>query len=172
MAITLELYLEHQIVRGSYKSSMDGSNFRPVDLLNYVTGDVIELTDAWSASLHVQAPPVWADVARVKRDRVYLVIPQDIGALPPRQVRVTFVEKRPLRAVLGLGPYAVTGTTYIPKDRDGVLGDLEHDPTGRYFVPATQAQVRSQYHPKWRVDADVLLFNHGALSYVHWPSPD
>jgi len=170
VSITLELYLEHQIIRGSYKSTMDGSNFRAVDLLNYVTGDVIELTDAWSASLHVQAPPVWADVARVKRDSVYLAIPQDVGPLPPRQLRVAFVEKLPVQAVLGLGPFAITGTVYVPKDREGTLGDLEHDPTGRYFVPATNAQVRSQYHPNWRVDADVLLFNHGAMSYVHRPA--
>jgi hypothetical protein len=167
VTITLELYLEHQIIRGDYQSSMGDSNFRPVDLLNYVTGDVIVLTDAWSASLHVQAPPVWVNVARVKRDQVYLVIPQNIEPLRPRELRITFVEKRPLRAVLGLGPFSITGTTYIPKDRKGDLAELEHDPTGRYFVPATQARVRSQYHPKWHVLADVLLFNHGALSYVH-----
>lgn len=167
MAIALELYLEHQILRGNFQSALDGSNFRPIDLLNYVTGDVIELLDAWSATLHVKAPPVWVDVVRVKREHVLLVIPQHTEPLPPRQLRVTFVQKRPVRAVLGLGPFSVGGTLYVPNDRGDSLSDLEHDPTGRYFVPVTNAQVRSQYHPSWMVNADILLFNHSAMSYVH-----
>ena len=165
--MTLELYLEHQILRGSFQSSMDDSKFRPIDLLNFVTGDVIELTDAWSASLHVNAPPIWADVVRAKKESVLLVVPRDLKPLPPPQHRVTVVEKRPLRAVVGLGPFAVTGTLYVPGDREGVLSDIEHDPTARYFIPITEADVRSQYHPSWVVNADVVLFNHAALSYVH-----
>lgn len=167
MAITLELYLEHQIIRGNFQSSMDDSNFRPVDLLNYVTGDVVELTDAWSASLHVEAAPVWLDVVRVKRERIFLVFAQNPKPLPPRQLRVAFVQKRPVRAVLGLGPFAVAGTMYIPSDREDTLVALEHDSTGRFFVPVTEAQVRSQYHPRWLVNADVMFFNHAAIGYIH-----
>jgi hypothetical protein len=77
------------------------------------------------------------------------------------------VEKQPIRAVVGLGPFSVAGTLYVPSDREGTIGDLEHDPTSRYFVPITEAEVRSQYHPRWRVKADLLLFNHAAMSYVH-----
>ena len=87
--------------------------------------------------------------------------------MQPRQLRVAFVEKRPVRAVLGLGPFSVGGTLYVPKDRGDSLSDLEHDPTGRYFLPITGATVRPQYHPSWLVNADVLLFNHAAMSYVH-----
>ena len=167
MAITLELYLEHQIVRGNFESSMDDSKFRPIDLLNFVTGEVIELADAWSASLHVESPPAWADVLRAKREHVFLVIPQDTRPLPPPQHRVTVVEKRPIQAVVGLGPFAVSGTLYVPSDREGTISDLEHDPTARYFIPITEAEVRSQYHPRWRVKSDLVLFNHSAMSYVH-----
>lgn len=167
MASTLELYLEHQIIRGNFKSSMDDSKYRAIDLLNFVTGDIIELTDAWSASLHVESPPIWVDVLRAKREHVFLVVPQDTKPLPSPQHRVTVVEKQPIRAVVGLGPFSVAGTLYIPRDREGTLSDLEHDPTGRYFIPITEAEVRSQYHPRWRVNADLVLFNHAAMSYVH-----
>ena len=167
VAITLELYLEHQIMRGTFQSAMDDTKFRAVDLLNFVTGDVIELTDAWSASLHVESPPNWFDVVRAQRQHVFLVVPHDLKPLPPPQHRVTVVEKQPLRAVVGLGPFSVAGTLYIPSDRQGTLSDVEHDPTGRYFIPITEAEVRSQYHPRWRVNADLLLFNRAAMTYVH-----
>ena len=167
MTTTLELYLEHEIVRGTFEGSTDGSRFRVIDQLNFVTGEVIELTDAWSASLHVESPPLWADVLRAKREHVFLVIPQDTGPLPPPKHRVTMVEKRPVRAVVGLGPFAVAGTLYVPNDREGTISDLEHDPTSRYFIPITAAEVRSKYHPRWRVDAGLVLFNHAAMRYVH-----
>jgi hypothetical protein len=167
VAITLELYLEHQIIRGSFGRFKDDSSFRPIDLLNYVTGEIIELSDAWSASLHAEAPPVWLDTVRVKRTHILMVIAQDTSPLPPRQLRITFVEKRPFRAVLGLGPFAVAGTMYLNPQEQESLAALEHDSSGRFFVPVTEAQVRSQYHKRWTVEAQVIFVNHGAIGYTH-----
>jgi hypothetical protein len=167
VAITLELYLEHQIIRGSFGRYKDDSNFRPIDLLNYVTGEIIELTDAWSASLHMEAPPVWLDTVRVKRSHILLVIAQDTTPLLPRQLRITFVEKRPFRTVLGLGPFSVAGTMYLSPHELETVATLEHDSAGRYFVPITEAQVRSQYHKRWQVEAQVMFVNHGAIGYAH-----
>ena len=167
MAITLELYLEHQIIRGSFGRYKDDSNFRPIDLLNYVTGEIIELTDAWSASLHVEAPPAWLDTVRVKRSQILLVVAQDTTPLPPRQLRITFVEKRPFRAVLGLGPFSVSGTLHLNPQEQESLAALEHDSSGRFFVPVTDATVRSQYHKRWQIAAQVMFVNHGAIGYTH-----
>jgi len=172
VAITLELYLEHQIIRGSFGRFKDDSSFRPIDLLNYVTGEIIELTDAWSASLHAEAPPVRLDTVRVKRAHILMVIAHDTAPLPPRQTRITYVEKRPFRAVLGLGPFSVAGTMHIPANEQESIATLEHDASGRFFVPITEAQVRSQYHTRWLVEAPVMFVNHAAISYTcSMPTP-
>ena len=84
VAITLELYLEHQIIRGDFKEE---PGHRPIDLLNSVAGGMIALTDAWSASLHEEAPPVWLDTVRVRRAQILMVIAQNTTPLPPRQPR-------------------------------------------------------------------------------------
>lgn len=164
LAITLELYMEHQIIRGSFK---DDPTHRPIDLLNSVAGGMIGLTDAWSASLHVEAPPVWLDVVRVKRSQILMVIAQNTSPLPPRRFRVGFVEKQPLRAVVGLGPFSVAGTMHVGSHEQASIITLEHDVTGRFFVPVTEAQVRSQYHPRWVIEADLMFVNRSAISYTY-----
>lgn len=169
MAITLELYLEHQVIRGSFK---DEPGQRPIDLLNSVAGGMIGLTDAWSASLHVEAPPVWLDAVRIRRSQILIVIAQDTAPLPPRRFRVGFVEKRPLRAVVGLGPFAVAGTMHVGSHEQASVITLEHDVSGRFFIPVTEAQVRSQYHPRWLVEADLMFINRAAIGYSYaMPNP-
>ena len=41
------------------------------------------------------------------------------------------------------------------------------DPMGRFFVPFTQARLKSQYSPRWKVDGELVLINRGAISYSH-----
>ena len=164
MAITLELYLEHQIIRGDFK---DEPGHRPIDLLNSVAGGMIALSDAWSASLHVEAPPVWLDTVRVRRSQILMVIAHNTIPLPPRRFRVGFVEKRPLRAVVGLGPFAVAGTMHVGTHEQASVITLEHDVTGRFFIPVTEAEVRSQYHPRWLINADLMFVNRAAISYSY-----
>jgi hypothetical protein len=169
VAITLELYLEHQIIRGSFK---DEPGQRPIDLLNSVAGGMIGLSDAWSASLHVEAPPVWLDAVRVRRSQILMVIAQNTTPLPPRRFRVGFVEKRPLRAVVGLGPFSVAGTMHVGSHEQASVMTLEHDVSGRFFIPVTEAQVRSQYHPRWLIEADLMFVNRAAISYSYaMPNP-
>ena len=164
MAITLELYLEHQIIRGDFK---DEPGQRPVDLLNSAAGSMIQLTDAWSISLHAEAPPARLYAVRVRRDEALLVVAHDTSPLPPRVLRVGFVEKRPMRAVIGLGPFAVEGTIHVGIREQSASTSLEHDVSGRFFIPVTQARVRSQYHPRWLIESDLVFVNRGAISYSH-----
>jgi hypothetical protein len=162
VAITLELYLEHQIIRGDFK---DEPGHRPIDLLNSVGGTMIVLSDAWSASLHAEAPPVRLDTVRVKRTQILLVVAQNTAPLPPRRFRVGFVEKRPMRAMVGLGPFSVAGTIHVGSHEQSSITTLEHDVSGRFFIPVTQAEVRSQYHPRWRIEADLMFVNRAAITF-------
>ena len=162
MAITLELYLEHQIIRGEFK---DDPGQRHIDLLNSASGGMIMLTDAWSASLDAEAPPVRLDSVRVKRTSILLVVAQNTAPLPPRRFRVGFVEKRPLHAVVGLGPFSVAGALHVATHEQSSLANVEYDASGRFFIPVTGAEVRSQYHPRWRIEAELMLVNRGAITY-------
>ena len=163
MAMTLELYLEHQIIRGEFK---DEPGQRPIDLLNSASGGMIVLTDAWSASLHAEAPPVRLHSVRVKRASILLVVAQNTAPLPPRRFRVGFVEKRPVHSVVGLGPFTVSGMLHVATHEHSSIANVEYDATGRFFIPVTGAEVRSQYHPRWRIEADLMLVNRGAIGYT------
>lgn len=164
MAITLELYLDHQIIRGDLPID-EGQ--RPIDLLNTAKGGVVQLADAWSVSLHAEAPPVHLNNVRVRRNGILVVIPRSKVQLPPRVLRSGFVEKHPLRVGIGLGPFTVTGSYYVTGHEPETLASLEHDPGGRFFVPFTQARLKSQYSPRWKVDGDLLFVNRGAISYSY-----
>jgi hypothetical protein len=164
VATTLELYLDHQIIRGDLPMD-DGQ--RPIDVLNTAKGGVIQLSDGWSVSLHAEAPPTRLGTVRVRRQNILVVIPRSKVQLPPRVMRTGFVEKRPLRAEIGLGPFAVAGSFYVTGHEPETLASLEHDPGGRFFVPFTQARLRSQYSPRWKVDSDLMFVNRGAISYSY-----
>jgi hypothetical protein len=171
MGITLELYLDHQIIRGELRVN-EGQ--RPIDVLNAVKDNIIEVTDAWSVSLHAEAPPTRLDRVRVRRPSVLVAIVRNATRMPPRSVRVAFVEKRPIQMEVGLGPYAASGTFYVSgrenvssREVESPLLGLEHDADGRFFLPFTQACLRSQYSPRWKVDADLMLVNRAAISYSY-----
>jgi hypothetical protein len=166
VAITLELYLDHQIIRGELPLE-DGQ--RPIDALNSAKGGVLQLTDAWSVSLHAEAPPVRMDAVRVRRHSVLIVVLRSAVPLPPRILRTGFVEKRPILVEVGLGPFAMSGTFHVTGHEPESLASLEHDPVGRFFVPFTQARLKSQYSPRWKVEADLMLVNRGAISYSFTP---
>jgi len=164
VATTLELYLEHQIIRGEFR---DEEGQRAIDLLNSAaSGAIIALTNAWTASLHYQAAPVRLHTVRVRRPQVFLVVPGDNAPLPPRRFRTGFSERQPLRALVGLGPFTVAGTHYIGLHEQPNVGTLEHDPTGRFFIPITDAVVRSQFNPKWTFAVPLLFANRGAIAYT------
>jgi hypothetical protein len=164
VVITLELYLDHQIIRGDLPIE-DGQ--RPIDLLNTAKGGVIQLTDAWSVSLHAEAPPTHLNTVRVRRHGIMVVIPKSKVQLPPRILRTGFVEKHPLRVEIGLGPFTVAGSCYVTGHEAETLASLEHDPGGRFFVPFTHSRLRSQYSPRWKVDGELMFVNRGAISYSY-----
>src|SRR5262245_47373080 len=110
MGITLELYLDHQIVRGDLPTE---EGLRPIDQLNSAKGGVFVLSDVWSVSLHAEAPPTRMESVRVRRHGILVVIPRSRVQLPPRILRTGFVEKHPLRVEVGLGPFSVTGSFYV-----------------------------------------------------------
>ncbi|MFN8633834.1 MAG: hypothetical protein U0893_08275 [Chloroflexota bacterium] len=164
MAVTLEMYLEHQIVRGDLRSE-EGQ--RPIDLLNGVNGGIIQLSNAWSASLHAEAPPAWLDTVRIKRNQILVMIPRTSVLLAPRIVRLGYVEKRPLHIQAAIGPYVVTGSFYVTNHEHVPLTALEQDVTGRFFVPLTDACLTSQHSTRWKVQADAMFVNRGAVSYTY-----
>lgn len=164
VAISLEMYLDHQIIRGDLRSD-EGQ--RPIDLLNGVNGGIIQLSKAWSASLHAEAPPVWLDTVRIRRHQILLMIPRTTVILPPRIVRLGYVEKRPLQIRAALGPYVVQGAFHVTNHEHVPLTCLEMDVTGRFFVPLTDASLTSQYSTRWKVDADAVFVNRAAVSYTY-----
>lgn len=164
MATTLELYLEHQIIRGDYR---DEEGQRTIDLLNSTaSGAIIVLANAWSASLHHQAPPTRLHTARVRRPSVYMIVPPSGAPLPARRFRTHFSERQPIRAIVGVGPFTVAGTHYIGVHEQVSIVTIEHDPTGRFFIPITDCVVRSQYNPKWTFEAPVVFANRNAIAFT------
>lgn len=162
MGITLELYLDHQIIRGDLATE-DG--VRPIDQLNAAKDGVIVLSDAWSVSLHAEAPPTRMESVRVRRAAILVVIPRSSVQLPPRILRTGFVEKHPLRVEVGLGPFSVVGSFHVTCHQPETLASLEHDAGGRFFLPITRARLKSQYSPRWKVDNDLMFLNRGAIHY-------
>jgi hypothetical protein len=164
MVITLELYLDHQIIRGDLPTE---EGHRPIDQLNNAKGGVIVLSDAWSVSLHAESQPVRMETVRVRRHGILVVIPRSKVQLPPRILRTGFVEKIPLRVEVGLGPFSVAGSFYVTGHESETLASLEHDAGGRFFVPFTQARLKSQYSPRWKVDGELMFVNRGAINYSY-----
>jgi hypothetical protein len=160
--ITLELYLHHQVIRGDFQSELDK---RPIDLLNAAVNSVITLSDAWSASLYAEAPPIRLGTVRVQRAQILLVIPQNPPPLPRRLFRVGFIEKRQVHAALGVGPFVLTGTAHVGAHELASIRGLENDTSGRLFIPVTQAAVRSQHALAWSLEAELLFLNRAAISY-------
>jgi hypothetical protein len=166
VAITLDLYLDHQIIRGDLPSE---AGLRPIDLVNAAMSGVLQLTDAWSVSLHAEAPPTRLDAVRVRRSSVLVIVPQGPAPLPPRIFRTGFVEKRKMQVEVGLGPFTVNGSFYVTGHEPESLTSLEHDASGRFFIPFTQACLKSQYSPRWKVESELLFVNRVAISYSFAP---
>lgn len=167
MAIILEVYLEHQVVRGSLR---DDSGQRAIDVLNSAQSQIITLADAMAASMHAQAAPIKMSLVRLRRPQILMVVPQTVEALPPRRFRVGFVEKRPLGVGVGLGPFAVTGTIHANPNEPNPIISLEHDPSGRFFIPITRARLTSLYDPRWSLDAELIFVNRAAVT-LSYPLP-
>jgi hypothetical protein len=153
VAITLEVYLEHQVIRGNLR---DDSGQRAIDVLNSAQSQIVTLSEAMAASMHAQSPPMKVGLVRIRRPQILLVVPQTVEALPPRRFRVGFVEKRPLGVGVGLGPFVVTGTIHTSPNEPNPIISLEHDPSGRFFLPITQARLASLYDPRWSLQAELI----------------
>jgi hypothetical protein len=166
VAITLEVYLTHQVIRGSLR---DDSGHRVIDILNTAQNQIVTLSDALAASMHAQAPPSKLSLVRIRRPQILLVVPQSVETLPPRRFRVGFVEKRPFNVGVGIGPFVVTGTIHTNTTEPNPITSLEHDPSGRFFLPITQARISSLYDPRWSLNAELVFLNRAAIasSYPH-----
>lgn len=161
MAITLEVYLAHQVIRGNLR---DDSGQRAIDVLNAAQSQIVTLIDAMAASMHAQAAPTKVSMVRIRRQQILFVVPQTVEPLPPRRFRVGFVEKRPLAVGVGLGPFIVTGTIHVNPTEPTPITTLEHDPSGRFFIPITQACLTSLYDPRWTLNAELMFMNRAAIS--------
>ena len=71
----------------------------------------------------------------------------------------------------GLGPFVITGTVHVNPNEQNPISSLEHDASGRFFIPVTQACLKSQYDPRWSLPADLLFINRAAISYSYLLAP-
>jgi hypothetical protein len=161
VAITLEVYLAHQVIRGNLR---DDSGQRAIDVLNAAQSQIVTLSDAMAASMHAQGPASKLAMVRIRRPQILLVVPQTVDVLPARRLRIGFVEKRPLNVSVGLGPFVVTGTIHVNPSEPTPITSLEHDPSGRFFIPITQACLTSLYDPRWSLQAELVFMNRAAIS--------
>ena len=167
MTTAIELYLRDQIIRGELRND---SGRRAIDLLNESTSSVIELHDAWSGSLHIQALPARRGTVRVRRTEVLFAIPHDTARSGPRQLRSAYVEKRPLPAEVDLGPFFLSGTMHVGA-YDKASIELSANDAGKVaFIAVTGAHVTSAYDASWSLDAGIVLVNRPAISYVCTPA--
>jgi len=167
MAITLEVYLCDHVIRGELRS--EGER-RAVDILNESALGILTLSDAWIGNSHVHAAPIKVEQIRIQRPSILFVVPHDTAPRGPRQLRSAFVEKRPLRTVLGLGPFTVAGTIHVGQ-YETVADNLAQAGIGRAFIPITRATVSSQYDASVSLEAGIVLVHRPALTYTATPAP-
>ena len=166
MATTIELYLRDQVIRGELRTD---ANRRAVDVLNETSSGMIALGDARSTSAHVRGAPTKLGPARVQRAHVLLVIPYDAAPLGPRQLRSGFVEKQPRSVAVGVGPFFVTGTIHVGRYDAPSTEPGANDPSGRTFVPLTDARLTSQYDVAWWLEVGFVLVNRTAIGFTCSP---
>ena len=148
-----ELYLDHQIVRGNLALE---SGQRPVDVLNSVKGGVIQLSDAWSVSLHADTAGPHGHRARAQERHSGGDLEKPGAAAAAAASGPGSSRKRPMRVEIGLGPFAVTGTFYVASHEQDSLVSLEHDPGGRFravHTGATEIAVQPPLEGRCRPDA-------------------
>ena len=167
MATTVELYLRDQVSRGELRTE---SGRRAVDVLNEAPSGVITLGEASSRGIHVKSAPTRLGAVRVQRSQVLLVVPYDASPLGPRQLRAGFVEKQPRSVAIGIGPFFATGTIHVGRYESSSIELATTDPSGRTFVPLTDAHLVSQYDADWWLDVAFLLVNRATIGYTGSPA--
>jgi hypothetical protein len=100
MAATFDLYLRDQVIRGELRPE---TSLRPIDLLNGAKSSLLVIQNGVSHSLHAKAPAVKLGTVRVQRTHSLVIVPAELAPLSSRQVRIGYVEKRQVRAHVGLG---------------------------------------------------------------------
>ena len=65
---------------------------------------------------------------------------------------------------VGMGPFVVTGAIHVNPSEPTPITSLEHDPSGRFFIPITQACLTSLYDPRWSLQAELVFMNRAAIS--------
>lgn len=161
MATAVGLYLPHQVISGDLAIE---TGQRLVDVLNGAEESLLVLANGVSRSLHTEAPPVALGTVRVQRAQVLLVIPAEARPLGLRHMRAGYVEKRPLRARVALGPLLLTATLHFgPREPASFEGFL-YDAGARFFIPATEANVSSQYRSE-TLEAPLVFVNRAAVDY-------
>jgi hypothetical protein len=163
MGIPVSLYLRDQVIQGELSGE---AGRRPVDLLNAATRGMLALAGASSRSLHLaEAPPVELGDVQVQRAQALLVIPVEAPQLGLRVMRTGYVERRPRRAHLGLGPFRLSATLHFGFREAPSIDAFVHDASGRFFIPVTDASVTLQSPPAWSLDAPLVFVNRAAVDY-------
>jgi len=100
----------------------------------------------------------------MRRSSVLLIVPAEDRPLSIRQLRVGYIEKRPLRAQLGVGPLLLTATLHFGPREPASFEGFVYNVGARFFIPVTEATMTSQYG-SWVLKAPLVLVNRAAVHY-------
>ncbi len=160
MDTVIELYCRDQIIRGELPTDQG----RPLDLLNSTLQRVLLLQNASVLSLYHDGEPMAVGAARVQKEQILLAIPYDAPKTPGK-FRGGWVDKKPVRVVVGVGPLTVTGTLHFGKWDESTLEMLGRDDDGRSFLPATEASITLLYRADWSIVRPTVLLSRAAIEY-------
>jgi hypothetical protein len=171
VATTVDLYLRDQTIRGelhlldqvSRGEPRAQASLRLVDLLNGAKDSLLVVRNGVARSLHVDLPPVTLGAVRVQRTQTLLVVPADPTLPGSARLRVGYIEKHPHRAQMGLGPLHVTATLHFGPREPATFEAFAYDASGRFFIPATDAIITSQYRADWSVETPLVYLNRVAV---------
>ena len=173
MATTVDLYLRDQAIHGElhlrdqaiHGETRTQASLRIVDLLNGAKDSLLVVRNGVARSLHADLPPVAFGAVRVQRSQTLLVVPADPMQPGAARLRVGYIEKHPHRAQIGLGPLWVTAMLYFGPREPATFEAFVYDASGRFFVPATEAIITSQYRADWSLETPLVYVNRAAVDF-------
>ena len=135
--VSVDLYTAAYRVSGSMGTRFD----RVSDILNQVTSTHLLVEQATVSEYADPTATLGARSVHVALDEVLLCVAGTEGTARP-EMRIP---KRGVRAQIGIPPFRVTGTIYVPQGSrpvDGLLNAADR------FVTVTQATIASAQHPE------------------------
>jgi hypothetical protein len=123
---------------------------RVAEILNQLPADHVQVERATVSEHGVDATPIGAPSALVSLDEILVLAAPQLEGGGRGDMRI---EKRPVRALLAIPPFSLTGMVHIPigsRPVDGLL--LAHD----RFLTMTEVTMSSARHPQLERSASAV----------------